>query len=311
MFQSTLEAFAVLLVVGVIGFLAVTRGLVPRNALAPISRIALEIALPALVFTNLVTQEFPAGKLSIWQLPLWWMAFTATTTMLAFALAMLAPTHIRNEFRAALVYPNAVFVPLLLLSARFGQTSTQVAMLFIFTVAFSPVYFSTYPLLFGLHGIANIRWQRILHPVLIMTLIAMALRSLGLQNAVPESLIGATTMLGAAALPLILLVLGGQLTINARQTQSNHIKAVIAFVFIKNLLFPALFLGLLILVRPPRLIALFILIQAAMPPITSLPIIAQRADADHATTTRFLIASFLAAVVTVPLAIAAFDAIFN
>jgi predicted permease len=310
MFQTTLEAFIILLLIGIVGFLAVARGLLPRNVLAPVSRIALEIALPALIFTNLVTQDIEHSGFPPWQLPLWWLAFTATSIVLALIASCFIPSKSRSEFRAGLIYPNAAFVPLLLLTAQFGQTSPQIAMLFVFNILFAPVYFSTYPMAFGKRNIENIRWSRVFHPVLIVTILAVGLRATGLHDNTPSPVLDAMRILGAAALPLILLVLGGQITANAQEAERNGLGNVLLFILVKNIAFPAVFLALLFIVRPPPLIALFVIIQAAMPPITSLPIVARRAGADHSLTTRLLIGSFLAAIVTVPLALAAFERLF-
>jgi len=219
LFAATIEALIILFLVGTVGFLAVKRGLIARDVLTALSRVALEIALPALIFTNLITQEMPDNGAPAWTLPLWWTGFMAVVAGMAYIISIPVPKNVRREFRAALIYPNAVFIPLLLIGTKYGQNSPEVAMLFVFNLFFSPYYFTTYPLYFGNRTLSNIRWSRVIHPVLIVTLLALTIRICGLRETIPSPILQGTELLGKAALPLILLILGGQLTANAKKAK--------------------------------------------------------------------------------------------
>jgi len=66
---------------------------------------------------------------------------------------------------------------------------------------------------------------------------------------------------------------------------------VIEFILIKNLLFPLVFLGLLIWLHPNYAIAFTIILQAAIPPITGVPIFAERYGGNRAIASQFIVAS--------------------
>jgi predicted permease len=71
-------------------------------------------------------------------------------------------------------------------------------------------------------------------------------------------------------------------------------------VVIKNVVFPLVFLGLLVWLRPDPIIAFIILLQAAVPPITAIPIFAERCGGNRAIASQFILGSFLVSVITIP-----------
>ena len=66
-FFSTLEAVATLLVIGVLGFWLVARRVVARDALGTLYPLALNVAMPALVFANIVRNFDPGTKVFLYK----------------------------------------------------------------------------------------------------------------------------------------------------------------------------------------------------------------------------------------------------
>ncbi|MFW5887875.1 MAG: AEC family transporter, partial [Bacteriovoracia bacterium] len=60
-------------------------------------------------------------------------------------------------------------------------------------------------------------------------------------------------------------------------------------------------LGLFSFVHVPKDVAIIILIQAAMPPLTALPIFAGRANANRNLINQFLFSSMIISLITIPL----------
>ena len=56
LFLATFESIAVLLGVGLIGFWIIRKHLIPEKALGLLSPLALEIALPCLIFSNIISK---------------------------------------------------------------------------------------------------------------------------------------------------------------------------------------------------------------------------------------------------------------
>ncbi len=79
---------AVLLVIGLIGFWIIKKKLIPGNVLGLLSPLALDIALPCLIFVNLINNFKPQENSTWWQLPLWWIFFTLIVLFLTFLFSL-------------------------------------------------------------------------------------------------------------------------------------------------------------------------------------------------------------------------------
>jgi len=69
-FNMTLQSVAALLAIGVLGFWIIKRNIIPENILRFLAILAIEIALPCIVFVNLITQFSPSSFVRWWQYPL-------------------------------------------------------------------------------------------------------------------------------------------------------------------------------------------------------------------------------------------------
>ena len=80
---------------------------------------------------------------------------------------------------------------------------------------------------------------------------------------------------------------------------------------IKNMVFPLIFLGVLLVLRPSYPIALLLLLQSAVPPVTAISIFTQRAGGNQSIVNQFLIASFVCSLVSIPLMVTLFSLFFS
>jgi len=69
---STFESVALLLGIGALGLWVIGRRILPKEALGVLSIFALDIALPSLVFVNILQNFKPSESQDWWLLPLWW-----------------------------------------------------------------------------------------------------------------------------------------------------------------------------------------------------------------------------------------------
>src|SRR4030042_721248 len=97
-FIIVLQSVLALLGIGVIGFWITQRGIVPENALGFLSRLAIDIALPCMVFSSIVVNFSPEKFPGWWQLPLWWFAFAAVSLALTLVTSFLSKKETRGEF---------------------------------------------------------------------------------------------------------------------------------------------------------------------------------------------------------------------
>jgi predicted permease len=309
-FAVTFQTITILLLIGALGFVLISRKILPDNVLQSLSRLALEIALPCLVLKNILTNFRPARDPGWWRLPLWFLAFVGFSLAMAGLGTLLARRGGRREFAMALLYNNMVFVPLIIIAERFGPDSPRLANLFLFTLLFSPFYFGTYAFFFMRRSALKIPWNRVFNPVFVVSIAAISMCLLGWQDIVPAFVVSAAELIGNMSVPLLLIILGGTIYLDMRACQRPPLLEVAKFVVLKNLIFPVVAMLLLLWIRPAREVAYLLVLQSAVPPITSLPIVTERSGGNRGLVNYLLVASFVAALVTIPAALTIFERLF-
>ncbi len=161
-------------------------------------------------------------------------------------------------------------------------------------------------------GHPALNWRRIINPVAVFTVIGIVIGLAGVNNAIPGFLVLDLNLIGAMAIPLFMLILGGNIYNDFTGTRERKVYTgeVIKFALIKNILFPLVFLGLLIWVRPDFPVALIIILQAAIPPITAIPIFTEREGGNRALTSQFIVATFVLSAVSIPVVLHVFGLFF-
>ena len=308
-FNVTLQSVVALLVIGLIGFWIIKRHIIPEHILQFLAVLAIEIALPCIVFVNIITQFFPSSSMSWWKYPLWWLAFSSTALILSLVTMFVSARTTRREFAITLFFQNGLFFPFIIITGIFGPANPYIAVLFIF-IAFHPsLFFSASHLFFRGNmetdkedmGKSRKRWGRILNPVLISTVLAVSIKLSGAERHLPTFILTVFQMLGGMSLPLLMLILGGSLYVDFQSKGPIYFKEVLKFVLIKNLIFPLAFLTMLVFAHPAYPVALIIFLQSVVPPITGIPIQTQRHGGNVSITNQFILASFVFSILSIPL----------
>jgi predicted permease len=315
-FFITFQAVAALLGIGILGFWIIGRKRVPENVLAILTSIAIDIALPFLILSNILTQFSPEDTPGWWHMPLWWIGSTLIALALSLASTFLIRKEFRSEFAMSLFFPNSIFFPLIIITGLFGVNSPYLVLLFLFIFISPSMVFSTYSLFFRENKTkSSLSWIRIVNPTLIMTGIGLILALLNIKAYIPNFILIILAMVGTMATPLFMLILGGNIFNDFMNRNTGNRKIytgeVIKFIIVKNLVFPLVFIGLLILLKPDFPVALIIILQAAVPPITAIPIFAERSGGNRAITNQFIVASFVFSIISIPAVIFLFSRFFN
>ena len=116
LFLTTFESVAILLGIGIIGFYIIKREILPSMVLQSLSPLALEIALPSLIFVNIINGFSPQEYPNWWHLPLWWMFFVIVAGVFTVCFMFLSKKSNRREFALSLFYQNVIFFPLAILT---------------------------------------------------------------------------------------------------------------------------------------------------------------------------------------------------
>ncbi len=313
-FNITLQSVAALLAIGVLGFWIVKRHILPENILQFLGVLAIEIALPSIVFASIITQFSPSSAIRWWQYPLWWLVFSAIALALTLITMFLSDKATRREFAFSLFFQNGIFFPFIIINGIFGPTNPYIAVLFIFIALHPSLFYGTNHLFFrgrkiepGQNGIeggqpnGSLRLGRIVNPVFIATVIAAAIKLSGGERYMPAFVITVFQMLGGMSLPLLMLILGGSLYVDFQSKGPIHIKEVLKFVLIKNVIFPLAFIAILAFARLSYPVALIMFLQSAVPPITGVPIQTRRHGGNWSITNQFILSSFVFSVFSIPL----------
>jgi predicted permease len=308
-FIVVLKAVLVLLGVGSVGFWVARRGIIPENTLGSLVQLAVDVALPCMIFTSILVNFSPSNYPGWWQLPLWWFPFTLAALALTLITMFLSAKKTRGEFAMNLFFQNGLFVPLVVITGIFGADSTYLPQLYLFVFLHPVMFFSTYHL-FIKGSQERFKWNRIINLVLVSTLLAFGVQLFGVKRFVPDFVVSILDSVGMMAIPLIMIILGGSLYLDFRQKGRIYWKEIVKFVIVKNVVFPLVFLGILLIWRPAYNIALMFFLQSAIPPVTATPILTERAGGNKAISNQFVFSSFIAAIATVPLAFLVFSRFF-
>ncbi|HOS97525.1 MAG TPA: AEC family transporter, partial [Deltaproteobacteria bacterium] len=179
----------------------------------------------------------------------------------------------------------------------------------LFTLFYPAFFFNAAPLFFS-KGI-KMDPAKVFNPVLVATVLAVVLRLAGLETLVPRFLSDGLKVVGAMAVPLLMLVLGGNIYIDMRESGRPAYLENLKFILLKNLVFPLATLGVLLLVRPPYPVAFIIMMHAAVPPVTAIPIIVEREGGNRGIVNQFMVASFLFSLASLPAMLMVFSWFFS
>lgn len=304
-FIIVLESVLVLLGIGAIGFWITRRGIVPENILGFLSRLAIDIALPCLVFASILSNFTPDEFPGWWQLPLWWFLFLGFSLALTLITMFVSRKETRGEFGMNLLYQNGLFFPLILISGIFGTDSIYLPQLYIFIIIHPVMFFSTYQFFFRKGKPKTVPWNRIFNPILFATLLAIIVQLFNGREYLPDFIQTILQIMGGMALPLIMIILGGSLYLDFKQKGKFYLVEMAKFITVKNIVFPLACLGGLLLLRAyidiSYEIALLFILQSAVPPITGTPIMTERAGGNKSISNQFVFSSFIFSVISIPL----------
>jgi predicted permease len=175
------------------------------------------------------------------------------------------------------------------------------------------MFFSTYQYFFR-NSEKKLQLNKIFNRILIATIFAVVIRLSGFDGYFPGFIQSILEVLGAMTLPLIMIILGGSLYLNFQQKGRIYWLETLKFIVIKNLFFPIVFLGILLLIKTqyqiPYSIALLLILESEVPPITGTPIVTERAGGNKSISTQFVFSSFVFSVISIPMMFYIFDLFF-
>ncbi len=300
-FWSTFSAVLGLIAIGVLGFFLLSRKFLNENIFSILSTLSLEISLPLMIFSDILTKFEPSQQKDWYLYPLYWIGTTIFIFVLSYLGKFLSPKEHRKEFFVSLLFQNGIFFPLAIFSTipSFNSYKTD---LFLFMIFYAAFFFNFFSFFFN-GKIEKLNILKTFHPVLIATIIGITLKLTGISKLVPNFLIDASKMVGAMSIPLLLLILGGNIYVDLKISKKFFFKTIFLFVLLKNFIFPLAVILILYLLKLPKNLSTIILLQLAVPPITALPVLVERNGGNKIITNQLLLFSFLVSPFSIALSI--------
>lgn len=300
-FQSIALAVIQVLLLSASGYVLVKRRVLDEHGLDQVSALVIRFLLPLFTFARM-TSSF-----SFDQYPRWWIYPLIGAVMagagLALGWVLTAVFRVPDDNRevaSLLTFQNSGNIPLMFVTTLFAGPMRDRLYVFIllYIISFNVLIWSLgVALLIHKKG-AAIRWDEILNPPFVATVATLLVMALGWHRYVPQVLARPVGILGDCAVPLAMLVVGGNLaTIDLRDV---HFRKMTLFLAAKLVVMPALALALVMALDLDFALGFLIVMQAAVPSAVTLSMIARYYDVPRPFIDQGLFLSHLFSVVTMP-----------
>ncbi|MDD4954122.1 MAG: AEC family transporter [Candidatus Omnitrophica bacterium] len=301
-FRATGLAVAQIFILGVIGYILVKKDILGLCGLDTLSRLAIEVTLPAMIFCQLI-RDFSFQLYPDWWIyPLMSIAVTIAGLAVGAIFVFFINGHQKKaQFLSLVAFQNSGYLPLALVAALIPpeQAGTIFIYLFLFLLGFNLVMFSLGVYILFLDKGSKFEWHSLFSPPVVATLASLFLVWVGLNKFVPDFVFKPIKLVGDCTLPLAIFVVGG----NLAQIRLKNIdkKAMSLLVLVKLVILPLAGLLFLVKFRMPELIGLLLLIELAVPSATTLSALVRHYKKEDLLISQGVFLTHLAGIITLPL----------
>ncbi len=171
------------------------------------------------------------------------------------------------------------------------------------------LYFVTFPfpiILFNLYQIfinkdkLKINFKIFLQPIILITVLSVIIKYLKFEVYIPYFIMDISKRIGALAIPIVLLIIGGNIFIQFKRKEKIFLKETIYFVITKNILFPIFHIFVLKYINISDDVKFLIFLQSAVPPVTAIPLLIEKENLNVSIANQFLLFSFIFDVISLP-----------
>ena len=294
-FLSVILEVAVILILIVVGYFTVKKGMFTKESLGSITSFLLYIVTPCLIVSSFLSAE--SGKLDGWTLLLA-AVLPALSIVISIALTYLffrrEPLGRRRVLRFSTVFRNVGFMGIPLVEGIVGSEGVLYGSFFI---AVFNIFCWTYG--YVMMGGGKVRLKALLlNPGVIGIVIGLPLYLLDVP--VPALFVEPVELISALNTPLAMIVVGGYIAqVKLRAFVSDL--AVYKMAVLRLVVAPLLYLALVWLLRPDETLLMSTVIQAATPVAANCVLFAVQYDSDAELASKSVAVSTALSVVTIPL----------
>lgn len=294
-FLSVILEVAVILILIVIGYFTVKKGMFTKESLGSITSFLLYIVTPCLIVSSFLSAE--SGKLDGWTLLLA-AVLPALSIVISIALSYLffrrEPSGRRRVLRFSMIFCNVGFMGIPLVEGIVGSEGVLYGSFFI---AVFNIFCWTYG--YVMMGGGKVRLKALLlNPGVIGIVIGLPLYLLDVP--VPALIERPIELISALNTPLAMIVVGGYIAqVKLRAFVSDL--AVYKMAVLRLVVAPLLYLALVWLLRPDETLLMSTVIQAATPVAANCVLFAVQYGSDAELASKSVAVSTALSVVTIPL----------
>ena len=294
-FLSVILEVAVILLLILVGYFTVKKGMFTKESLGSITSFLLYIVTPCLIVSSFLSAE--SGKLDGWTL-LFAAVLPALSIVISIALSYLffrrEPLGRRRVLRFSTVFCNVGFMGIPLVEGIVGSEGVLYGSFFI---AVFNIFCWTYG--YVMMGGGKVRLKALLlNPGVIGIVIGLPLYLLDVP--VPALFVEPVELISALNTPLAMIVVGGYIAqVKLRAFVSDL--AVYKMAVLRLVVAPLLYLVLVWLLRPDETLLMSTVIQAATPVAANCVLFAVQYDSDAELASKSVAVSTALSVVTIPL----------
>ncbi len=296
-FLATLEIF----LMGSVGYFLVKKKIIDHNGLVILSKLVIRLFFPLFSFSQLTTHFSFTAYANWWVFPL----ISLSITLGGFAVGWLMISlfkriPFKKEFISLVGFQNSGFIPLILVATMFaGEKAQQLYVsIFLFLIGFDLVMWSFGVWFLTKSKVRKFEITNLLYSPFSGIVVSLFLIYFGWHQLIPQALTKPIKMFGDCALPMAVLVVGGNLaTIDIFGTNKKEIFLV---VLTKLIVFPLLALLCVLFFNIQGLIGFLIVLEASVPSANSLSVIARHYKIDDQLINQGVFFTNVASIVTLP-----------
>ena len=294
-FLSVILEVAVILILILVGYFTVKKGMFTKESLGSITSFLLYIITPCLIVSSFLSAE--SGKLDGWTLLLA-VVLPALSIVISIALSYLffrkEPSGRRRVLRFSMIFCNVGFMGIPLVEGIVGSEGVLYGSFFI---AVFNIFCWTYG--YVMMGGGKVRLKALLlNPGVIGIVIGLPLYLLDVP--VPALIERPIELISALNTPLAMIVVGGYIAqVKLRAFVSDL--AVYKMAVLRLVVAPLLYLALVWLLRPDETLLMSTVIQAATPVAANCVLFAVQYGSDAELASKSVAVSTALSVVTIPL----------
>jgi len=299
-FRISSGALAQIFFLGALGYLLVKVKIISSVGLETVSRITVDVTLPALIFCQFIRDFSFAGYPQWWIYPLLSLAVTLLGWVVAFFCARTVQEDLRGQFSALVTFQNSGFLPLAIVSSLLPASQIGPMRIYIclFLLGFNVVMFSIGVCMLRRACHKSMPVRSFFSAPVIATIITIAMVALGLNKLVPAAIVNPLQALGECTIPLSMLVVGGGLAlVNLSKVNT---KAISLTLFLKLFILPLI--GLLVVgnIALPPLMGLLLMIQLAVPSAVLIAVLLRTYEIEDTLASHGIFFSHLLSLLTLP-----------